>query len=135
MLRLGPFSTSTGFLADGRRAAFAAKPASSPLKSRALYPEGLRTGKQAVGEGVEGFALLGVQFRAEPGLVAERNRHDAGMHGATAGTEAERCAAAVRPVGGQLAQGALRNARNRPDDRDLCHDEALAPTTFGMCLD
>src|SRR5436190_1851092 len=107
MFRLGPLSTSTGLAAGGRRAAFAAKPASlftrggrygmGSLGHKAgsgAVSQQLGVGEQAITQAIEGLPVPGRESLIETGLVGERQRDDAGMHGAAAGAQAERGPAA-----------------------------------------
>ena len=139
MLRLGPLSTSTGFPAGGRRAAFAAKCCLPVLRVPGLIAwriratrqaqapslQGLGMGKQPLRQCIEAASFLGRQHLIEALLVAERDRHDAAVHGAAAGAQPERGAAAVGAVGRPLDQAALHQSGHRPAHRHLVHDDAL----------
>src|ERR687897_695920 len=59
-------------------------------------PEGLGMGKQPLRQCIEAAPFLGRQHLIEALLVAERDRHDAAVHGAAAGAQPERGAAAGR---------------------------------------
>ena len=63
-------------------------------------------GKQAIGQCIEAAPFFVRQCLVEPGLVIVRQRHDARMHGAAAGRQPERGAAAVVAIGRPLDQAA-----------------------------
>src|SRR5262249_32131258 len=107
MLRLGPFSTSTGLSAGRRRAALAANSCLPVLESAGRYsmvtwrhkagsaglPQPLGVDKETVRQGIEGALFFGGERLAKPALIGQCQRHDARMYGAAARRQPERGAA------------------------------------------